>query len=330
MDWATTKKSWIKGCIGIAISSWTLYLCVTRFEWVEIWQQIKLVPAALIAISLVIYMLGFIFRAWRASLMLGALCRPSMLESLAIVTIGYAGNNLLPFRMGELMRADAAARMYGIRRSAAIVQVGGERIMDAMAIVALLLASMLMVRISGTGTEQIHQLAILGAIGFGMGVIGLVMVIRFGKAIKAKLNSRGRIAQWLGNSVIDTLAGLRNGKRLTLVMLTSLLVWILEAGSFSILATHWGMEGVVPICWFVMGVVNLSVLLPSAPGHVGVYHWAVVLALGALAVSGNVAMSFAIVIHAIQWISVTAVGLMLMFFCVRKGTRLVSHQSATF
>jgi len=323
MDWSATRSAWLKACLGIGISSWAIYLCIVSFDWADVWLQIKHVPIGVIFMSVVCYLAGFIFRAWRASLMMETLCRPSMFSSLVIVTIGYAGNNLLPFRMGELMRADAAARIYGIRRGSAIVQVGSERIMDAMAIVALLLTSMLMVRISGTASEQIHQLAKLAAVGFGMGVICLVLVIRFGEIIKARIQGRGRIVQWVVSSVIDTLSGLRNSSRLTLVMFASLMVWLLEAGSFSILASHWGMEHVVPIGWFVMGVVNLSVLLPSAPGHVGIYHWAVVLALGGLAVSGSAAMSFAVVIHAIQWVSITTIGLMFMLFFVRGGTRLI-------
>ncbi len=320
MEWAKSKGAWLKAVLGCAISGWAVYLCCTRFDWVEVWSLVSGVPALVLVSAVGCYLSGFALRAWRASLMLEGMCKPAMVSSLAIVAVGYAGNNLLPFRMGELLRADATAKVYGVRRGAAIVQVGAERIFDAMAIVALLLAGLSFVRIGGAGAASITSLAKLASVGFVIGVMGFVLLIRYGVAVRRALVGRGRVAEWVSDRLVDTLSGLRDGRRLAGVVVASVAVWILEAGSFSVLAAYWGMEDCLVVGWVVMGVVNLSVLLPSAPGHIGVYHWAVVLALGALSVTGAEAMSFSVVIHALQWVSITTIGLLFMLL-VFNGSR---------
>lgn len=319
MNKSVTRSAWMKGLLGIAISSWAVYLCVTRFDWGEVWQQILSVEVDVFALAVVCYLAGFIFRAWRASMMLEAMCEPTMRNSLAVVAIGYAGNNLLPFRMGELMRSDAAARIYGIHRGSAVVQVAAERILDAMAIIALLLVSVLFVSFEGENSAVITNLVRLAVVGFVVGLLGFIALVRYGEIIKGKLVGLGRCAEWVNRRLIDTLSCLRNGRKLVWVMAVSLLVWIFEASSFSALMVHWGVADYVPAGWFVMGVVNLSILLPSAPGHMGVYHWAVVLALGVLAVPGTDAVSFAVVIHALQWLSITVIGVFFMLFLVGQN-----------
>lgn len=308
MGKAVTKSAWLKALVGLTVSIWAVYLCVTRFDWTEVWQQIASIPAGVVVLAVILYLAGFILRAWRASLMMAKMCQPSMKHSFAIVTIGYAVNNLLPLRMGELARADAAARRYGIHRLAAITQVAAERILDALSIVALLLVSLVFLNIDGPHSDVLVDLVTLASVFFVIGLIGFVLVIRCGEMIKILLRKFGKLGDLLSMKVIDVLACLGCSRRLGLVIVASLLTWIFEASSFSALAMYWEIRQPILTGLFVMGVVNLSVMLPSAPGHIGVYHWAVVLALGALAVKGNDAMGFAVVIHSLQWITITLVG----------------------
>src|SRR2546429_490655 len=55
--------------------------------------------------------------------------------------IGFMANNLLPARAGEFARAYAAGRLTGVRFSAALASVAIERIMDGIAMVALMTAA---------------------------------------------------------------------------------------------------------------------------------------------------------------------------------------------
>jgi hypothetical protein len=67
--------------------------------------------------------------------------------------VGYGFNNLIPARLGELVRADYAKRQFGVSRSAALGSIVIERLLDGFIVVlclseGLLVISLLRQRIS--------------------------------------------------------------------------------------------------------------------------------------------------------------------------------------
>jgi uncharacterized membrane protein YbhN (UPF0104 family) len=64
--------------------------------------------------------------------------------------------------------------------------------------------------------------------------------------------------------------------------------------------------------WAVLAFVGLGVSLPSSPGFVGVIQAATVLALALFSVPHTEALSFSLLLHASQFVPVTAAGLILL------------------
>ena len=65
----------------------------------------------------------------------------------------------------------------------------------------------------------------------------------------------------------------------------------------------------VPAALLTTGVANLATLVPAAPGYVGTFEAGVTLAVtGALGVSRGLALSYAILVHAVLWFPITAAG----------------------
>jgi hypothetical protein len=63
----------------------------------------------------------------------------------------------------------------------------------------------------------------------------------------------------------------------------------------------------------VMGIANLTTVLPSTPGYVGTFHGAVVLTLVAFDVPREVAGPYAIVMHMVLWLPITLTGGLLLW-----------------
>ena len=64
--------------------------------------------------------------------------------------VGFATNNLLPARLGELARAYLLRRRTGLRKTFVLASIFLERVFDGLALVALILVlSMLVSRRSG-------------------------------------------------------------------------------------------------------------------------------------------------------------------------------------
>jgi uncharacterized membrane protein YbhN (UPF0104 family) len=62
--------------------------------------------------------------------------------------------------------------------------------------------------------------------------------------------------------------------------------------------------------FFVLIVTALGIALPSAPASAGVFEYAAVLALSAFSITGAVAFSFAVLLHASIFLVTTGLGLM--------------------
>jgi hypothetical protein len=59
----------------------------------------------------------------------------------------------------------------------------------------------------------------------------------------------------------------------------------------------------------VLVVVSLMISIPSSPGYVGVFHWAVQISLRIYGLNDGEALAVAIVLHAAQYIPITLIGL---------------------
>ena len=70
---------------------------------------------------------------------------------------------------------------------------------------------------------------------------------------------------------------------------------------------------------FLMSAVNLGIMIPAAPGGIGPYQAAAILALAAFGVPKEIALSISILTHFIQYTYVTAIGL---YFLGREGFSL--------
>jgi uncharacterized membrane protein YbhN (UPF0104 family) len=64
---------------------------------------------------------------------------------------------------------------------------------------------------------------------------------------------------------------------------------------------------------------NLAMILPSSPGALGVFEAAVVVALGAFALDDSEALSYALVLHALNLLPYLAVGALVLRLSSRRA-----------
>jgi len=97
--------------LGIAISALFLWLALRGLRLADVWQAIRGAQYLWLIPGLAAYWIGVWVRSWRWTYLLRPLKRISTRTAFPIVVIGYMGNNILPARTGELLRA------YVLRRS---------------------------------------------------------------------------------------------------------------------------------------------------------------------------------------------------------------------
>src|SRR5688572_20395504 len=142
-------KRWLKFLAALAISAVFTYLFVRGIDLGDVGDSLTSANYAYVVPGLALFGLAVFFRAvrWRLLLLperdLGAM---SLLPS---VLISYAGNNLLPLRAGELVRAQHLIDRFSIPRMQTFGVLIMERIFDGFVLAGFVLWGLLLVEDGG-------------------------------------------------------------------------------------------------------------------------------------------------------------------------------------
>jgi uncharacterized protein (TIRG00374 family) len=263
-------------------------------------------------------LLSYTLRTVRWGRILRPIRRLSFGTLLPVLAIGFMANNLLPARMGELVRAYSLGRKTGLSKSLGLATILLERLFDGVTLVIALGLVALLFPLPDWG-RQVGYVA--GAIFLVIAAASLFLLINEELALRLVSdllrpfpNSLGARVQARASSFVAGLRVLRNGKDMLIIAGWSLVIWSVETTTywFVLRSVHVSIATASPLvaALLLMVTVNLGTLIPSAPGYIGAFQFFGVLALSAFGVPAGVALAVAIVAHAAQWITVTAGGLL--------------------
>ncbi|NQU83731.1 MAG: flippase-like domain-containing protein [Parcubacteria group bacterium] len=303
-----------------------IFISIAAFVWVFLkidlvslkdgFSQIKIIW---ILPMIAIYLFGFLVRGMRWRLMLKPIKNISLKSSSGLVIMGYAANNILPARLGEVVRAYVAGKKEGISRVGALSSIAIERIFDGMALVGILALATLIGNFSPESTQVIRSIGIFTALIFGV-ALTFVILIRFKRVWMWKFVSKvskrfpAEISKKIESttySILHSFTFIKLDKSLFLVFLLSVLVWIIEGGVFVFGLMAVGLPVSFLLAYFTLSFLNLGLMAPSAPAYIGVFHGLAVLSLGFFGIDENIALIYGIIVHVTMVLPITIIGLAL-------------------
>jgi uncharacterized membrane protein YbhN (UPF0104 family) len=259
--------------------------------------------------ALAVYAVATLARAerWHAILKLEEV-EAKRADTYSLVPVGYMGNNALPARAGELLRVFLLGPRAQASRTTILGTILVERVLDALALGVLLvvLAANLIEKISIP-----HSPLVLAGVAAALIalVVGAIVVMR------SEL-LRPRVMGFLIPLLRPT-RHLVNWRGL-LLFIASVAIWTLEAAVYLLVALAVNVHIGIADSMAIVAFTNLCALIPAAPGYIGTYDGAVLLAAKTVAgVSGQVALSFLILLRFTLFVPITIVGLVILF--VRYG-----------
>lgn len=299
--------------VGLIISALFLYLSFHKIDFGELGASIVranyiyLIPAVLITI------VSFWIRSYRWKFLLKSVKDIAMSNLFSATMIGFMANNLLPVRLGEFVRADAIGRKEKISKSASFATIVVERLLDGLTLLLFLIAVLLFfhfprwVRTGGL-LAFLFYIFILAFLLFlkmrtdqTLRWIGILL-----KLLPASISPK---VEELLLSFIDGLKILSDGRRLLIVSLLSILLWL--TAIFSIECVFYAFNFDLPLyaAFILLVVISFGVMLPSSPGFVGTFQYSCVVSLALFRIPKEEALSFSVILHASNFIPVTVVGL---------------------
>ena len=298
--------------VGLAVSAALLVYVFRDVDLRVIAVHLRSTIWTFLLLSVVLHALSLWTRAWRWSFLFPPGTRPTHLFRALLV--GYMGNNLLPLRAGELVRIYVASR-HGPRFWTTFATVVVERVLDGLAIGLVVAGLLLVIPLPGELRWPI-------ALFLGVEAVGILLLVAIATApgfCRALIEMVFHRLGWLERRLLALLAtmteglrGLRAPRHVAPIILSSVGVWLLFALSVwaALRAAHLDLP--VVAAFTVLAFLGLGVSLPSSPGFVGIVQAATVLALALFAVPRPEALSFSLLLHASQFVPVTAVGLLFL------------------
>lgn len=332
--------------IGLIISVAFFALALIDINLGEVWNALLGAEYWALIPALALYFIGVWVRALRWRILLKPLIpNVTLKRTFEVEVIGYMANNVLPARIGELVRAYVLSLREGVRKTATLATILVERIFDGITMVGFAAAVVLWILLRDPDALQVGPSHKLGTFISGLSGTLIVATVLFLGAIVvflvvASSPSRmerlaayffrflpGRLQQRANRLLSSFIAGLQALRSLpsTLSVLgLSVVAWLFEAGMYYVIGT-WGFEltgtdgQVLPFYVYMLATagVNLATLIPQGPGYIGVFEAvAKGVLVGAFGVAENPALSYVLVLHAALLIPVTLLG---FFYMARES-----------
>lgn len=317
--------------VGAVISLVFLYFSLRGQDWGEITAAFAaadyrwLIPAGILILA------DYAFRAWRWGIILkpAAGQKISLRVLFPVLLLGFAANNILPARAGEVWRMWGLSQRTTVRKTVALSTLVVERVFDGFTLVFLLGVAGSIHQLTGQA-QWIETIALLL---FGAVFVGIVMFLFFEDfTLRMAARLMWPVPEGLRHRLLEMMVrfakglhALRQPQALLGIIGTSLLAWGSQTLSFAMILlafnTTANLAELMSVAILMLALINLIIMIPAGPGNVGTFEGAGVTALtiSGLVITGETAVAIVVVTHMLQWFLVTGVGLLI---AAREGISL--------
>lgn len=307
-------QRWAMLMLGLGVSLIFLYIGLRGLKLSEVWNGMQDAQIAWLIPGIAIYFLAVWGRTWRWHYLLRSIKRVPLKKLFPIVVIGYMGNNVYPFRAGEVIRAYVLKRNEDVSISASLATIVVERIFDGLVMLIFVFVAL---PFADFQVDWLRNIVIFSTLLFwGAFLIFLVMALQpermrrlysglFERFLPEKL---AEVALRLADHFMTGLENLRRPRDLMMTLVTSIFIWLTETTKYWFVMHAFDFKVSFFVLMVMTAVVNLATTLPSSPGYVGTFDTPGIKTLSAYGVKESLAASYTLVLHAALWLPITLLG----------------------
>jgi uncharacterized protein (TIRG00374 family) len=307
-------RRWLYLAVGIGISIFFLDLGLRGVQLDVVAERIADADLIWLAPGVAVYFLAVWGRTWRWHYLLRPLKAIPLRALFPVVVIGYMGNNVYPFRAGEVIRAYVLKRNEDVRITASLATIIVERIFDGLVMLMFVFVALPFAPIE---QDWLRWIVVAGTLVF-FGALGVFLFLAMRPALArrtytwviARILPRpmrqpvGRLA----DHFMEGLESLRRPRDLLMTLVTSAFIWLTETTKYWFVMHAFDFQVSFFVLMIMTAVVNLATTLPAAPGYVGTFHGPGIRVLETFRVNHEIAAGYTIVLHAALWLPITLLG----------------------
>jgi hypothetical protein len=306
--------------VAIAMLTIGVLAYVRRVPWAPALATMRHASPALLALALCFHLLALSGKAAIWWTFLKPLGGPRIATVARGTLVGATLNSLFVGSSGEAGRVVLMSRLTGLPSASVLATVVLERAVDLCGFLTMLVCAALifpipraLARIAGIVVCAIVAIAIAHWCRRRVGDTD----VRDGDGSHSTVQRVRRYARL----VVESARSIATPRRLTITIALTLLDWGSELASYSLVARAAHLPMGVSGSLLALLAVNVGFLVRVTPGNVGVFELVYAAVAHSLGLSADVAIGVALLLHLVQDVPTTVLGLVL-------GTRLVGSATS--
>ena len=311
-----SRRSAARAVLGIGISIVASWLVLRSVDLAAAAATLRTANPLWIAVMVVTVGLDIGARGGRWKVLLAPIAALPYRRVLGYTYIGYLANNVLPARLGELVRSHSLGEKEGIARTTVLGTVVVERVVDTVVVVAIAAVAVLVLSARGFITDVVLSglaFATLLVIALGIGMVA--------HRLPGADRVAAYIARWprvtaLGRMLREGLAVVSRPRVLVGALAFSAIAWSASIATFLAGGQAVGIQLTVAQGALLCSGVALISIVPAGPANFGTFEFTAVKISGLFGIDPDVAFAMALLVH-VMILTVTSLGGIVSYLSLR-------------
>ena len=307
-----------KVILGILISIVLVYLSVRGIHLQDVFRDLKNIQLSYVIFFILLVILMQWLRSYRWGVILQPMGKIEQFSLFSVTSVGFLAIAAIPARLGELARPYLISKRSSIKMSSALGTILVERVLDSFTVLAIAVIVLFLTDLPPWLIKSSIIFFLLALVMFSFIVF---LILRRDTALKLinRILSKlpGKFAHTIDEVIhhfIDGFQIITNIKFLLYLFFLSALVWLVDVLAIYMLLKAFDFTLPVMASFVVMIILIVGIAIPTAPGYIGNWHFACVLALSFFGLAKAEALSFAVVYHFLSMVIVVILGVAFLPF----------------
>jgi glycosyltransferase 2 family protein len=287
-----------KMCFGVMVSALLLCFSLRGIDYIDIKKSFKDIHFPFLVQSLAFFLLVSFLKSLRWGMILSPIKKIKQKQLFPITCVGNMAIILFPFRIGEFVKPYLISNSSSIPLGSTIATIFVERILDSLCLFCLVVYMLIALDIPDWLIKA----------GFGFSIFCLILTI-IGVFLYSNVRLKNRLfnplAKLLSDKIYKKLKNIfqtfyegfqifSDSRQILFAAIITVLIWISIALGIYSLYFFQGLHLSLESAFVVLIVMAIGVSVPTAPGLLGNFQFACILALSIFNISKADAVAFSI------------------------------------
>jgi uncharacterized protein (TIRG00374 family) len=288
----------IRALVGVAISIAAIWLLLRSVDVDAAVEVLRTADRGWIGLMAAFIVTDLAVRALRWQRLVEPIGHVRYRSMLAYLLVGYMANNVLPARIGELVRSHYLGDREGLSRTTTLGTVVVERVIDFVVVVGIASAAILVLSVRGiVASAVLVGIALAGLLAAGV-AIGIAAHRLPGAERIAAAAERWPRLRDLASKLRDGLAVAGRPRTLAEALVLSLIAWSFTVLAVAAAGQAIGIQLTIGQAALLASGVALATAIPAGPANLGTFELAAVQIGKAVGVPETAAFALALLAHA--------------------------------